>query len=86
MLAGRLEPVRRMPDCIRGGFLTKPSGVTSVEARPPAFSLESKINHDGPFYKTGLVDLCITAGTLGCACSQGDADAWQRPSLLGLHR
>ena len=28
---------------------TKPSGVTSVEASPPALSFESKINHDGPF-------------------------------------
>lgn len=28
--------------------LTKPSGVTSVEARPPGTSLESTINHDGP--------------------------------------
>jgi hypothetical protein len=26
--------------------LTKPSGVTSVEARPPGTSLESTINHD----------------------------------------
>ena len=36
-----------------GGYgnwrLTKPSGVTSVEARPPAFSLESIISHEGPF-------------------------------------
>lgn len=30
--------------------LTKPSGVTSVAARPPAFSLESTINQEGPFY------------------------------------
>lgn len=32
------------------GRLTKPSGVTSVEARPPGVSLESIINHDGPSY------------------------------------
>lgn len=32
------------------GRLTKPSGVTSVEARPPGVSLESMIIHDGPFY------------------------------------
>lgn len=31
------------------GRLTKPSGVTSVAARPPALSPESTINHDGPF-------------------------------------
>jgi len=30
------------------GRLTKPSGVTSVLARPPALSAESTINHDGP--------------------------------------
>lgn len=30
--------------------LTKPSGVTSVAARPPALSPESTINHEGPFY------------------------------------
>lgn len=29
--------------------LTNPSGVTSVEARPPASSLESTMSHDGPF-------------------------------------
>jgi hypothetical protein len=28
--------------------LTKPSGVTSVEARPPGVALESIIIHDGP--------------------------------------
>lgn len=28
--------------------LTKPSFVTSVDARPPGVSLESMINHDGP--------------------------------------
>lgn len=28
---------------------TKPSGVTSVEARPPGVSLESTINHEGLF-------------------------------------
>ena len=28
--------------------LTKPSGVTSVEARPPGISLESTISHEGP--------------------------------------
>ena len=27
---------------------TKPSGVTSVEARPPGVSLQSMIFHDGP--------------------------------------
>jgi hypothetical protein len=31
--------------------LTKPSGVTSVEARPPGVSLLSTINHDGPSYR-----------------------------------
>jgi hypothetical protein len=31
------------------GALTKPSGVTSVEARPPGVSLESMISHDGLF-------------------------------------
>jgi hypothetical protein len=34
-----------------GASRTKPSGVTSVEARPPAFSLASTISHDGPFYR-----------------------------------
>ena len=32
-------------DCI----LTKPSSVTSVLARPPAFSLASTMSHEGPF-------------------------------------
>ena len=31
------------------GRLTKPSGVVSVEARPPGVSLASTINHEGPF-------------------------------------
>lgn len=31
-----------------GAGLTKPSGVTSVEARPPALVLESTISHEGP--------------------------------------
>jgi hypothetical protein len=31
------------------GQRTKPSGVTSVEASPPAFSFASTINHEGPF-------------------------------------
>ena len=30
------------------GRLTKPSGVVSVEARPPGVSLESTISHEGP--------------------------------------
>jgi len=29
---------------------TKPSLVTSVEARPPGISLASTINHEGPFW------------------------------------
>jgi hypothetical protein len=33
---------------LRREVLTKPSGVTSVEARPPGVSLESTINHEGP--------------------------------------
>ncbi len=33
----------------QGQALTKPSLVTSVEARPPGVSLESMIIHDGPF-------------------------------------
>jgi hypothetical protein len=33
----------------RNGTLTKPSGVTSVDASPPGVSLESIIIHDGPF-------------------------------------
>ncbi len=32
----------------RGDILTKPSFVTSVEARPPGVSFESMIIHDGP--------------------------------------
>jgi hypothetical protein len=28
--------------------LTKPSGVTSVEAKPPGVSFESTISHEGP--------------------------------------
>jgi len=35
--------------------LTKPSGVTSVEARPPGVSLESIINQEGPFYTIELI-------------------------------
>ena len=31
-------------------LLTKPSGVTSVEARPPGVVLQSTIIHDGPSY------------------------------------
>jgi hypothetical protein len=34
----------RLGDCVK--LLTKPSGVTSVEARPPGISLESTINQD----------------------------------------
>jgi hypothetical protein len=30
-------------------ILTKPSFVTSVEARPPGISLESTMSHEGPF-------------------------------------
>lgn len=30
-------------------LLTNPSGVTSVEARPPGVSFESTIIHEGPF-------------------------------------
>lgn len=30
------------------GRRTKPSGVISVEAKPPGVSFESMINHDGP--------------------------------------
>jgi len=37
--------------------LTKPSGVTSVEARPPAFSLESMIIHEGPFYRELVIQM-----------------------------
>lgn len=33
---------------LRIGRLTNPSGVTSVEARPPGVSFESIIIHDGP--------------------------------------
>lgn len=33
---------------LEGGRLTKPSGVTSVEASPPGVSFESMIIHDGP--------------------------------------
>jgi hypothetical protein len=35
---------------------TKPSGVTSVEARPPGISLESIINQEGPSYSIELVE------------------------------
>jgi hypothetical protein len=31
------------------GRLTKPSGVVSVDARPPGVSFESTISHEGPF-------------------------------------
>lgn len=30
--------------------LTKPSGVTSVDARPPGVVLESTMSHDAPFF------------------------------------
>lgn len=36
---------------LAGRELTKPSGVTSVLARPPARSAESTISHEGPFCK-----------------------------------
>jgi hypothetical protein len=32
----------------RARVLTKPSGVTSVEARPPGVSFASTISHEGP--------------------------------------
>lgn len=32
---------------------TKPSGVVSVPARPPALSEESAISHEGPFWWAG---------------------------------
>lgn len=32
------------------GEITNPSGVISVEAKPPGVSLESMIIHDGPSY------------------------------------
>jgi hypothetical protein len=35
----------------KGSRHTKPSAVTSVEARPPGVSLESSISHEGPSYK-----------------------------------
>jgi hypothetical protein len=42
--------------------LTKPSGVMSVDARPPATSLLSTINHDGPSccrqYRDGMSRTC----------------------------
>lgn len=36
-------------ECERGDRHTKPSGVTSVEAKPPGVSLLSTINQEGPF-------------------------------------
>ena len=33
--------------------LTKPSSVVSVPARPPAFSAESMMSHEGPSYAGG---------------------------------
>lgn len=41
---------RRLKANRSGGSLTKPSGVTSVEASPPGFSFASSISHEGPFY------------------------------------
>ena len=37
---------------------TKPSGVTSVEARPPGTSLLSTIIHEGPFCRSQSTFLC----------------------------
>jgi hypothetical protein len=34
---------------LAAGRLTKPSGVVSVEAKPPGVSFESTISHEGPF-------------------------------------
>jgi hypothetical protein len=35
---------------LKVGGRTKPSGVTSVDARPPGVLFESTIIHDGPSY------------------------------------
>lgn len=46
-LQGKAALVLGLSSCLRKrNGLTKPSGVTSVEARPPAFSLESTINQE----------------------------------------
>lgn len=42
-----------------GSKHTKPSGVTSVEARPPGISLESMINQEGPSYSIGSAGLVV---------------------------
>ena len=42
--------------------LTKPSGVISVDARPPGVSLESTIIHDGPSCRLG--ECCVDAVTI----------------------
>jgi hypothetical protein len=44
----RAGSVRLLSSQLERGRLTKPSGVTSVEARPPGVSFESMIIHDGP--------------------------------------
>ena len=44
----------------RRGELTKPSGVVSVEARPPGVSLESTISHEGPSW--GRVSTAVSGG------------------------
>jgi hypothetical protein len=44
---------RQMDHNEEGGSHTKPSGVMSVEASPPAFSSDSSSSHDGPFWEIG---------------------------------
>jgi len=54
--------------------LTKPSGVTSVEARPPGVSLESTIIHEGPScqWLASRLPRCTAMANI-----QSGSDVWQ---------
>lgn len=54
-LSGALDPEFAEP--VTSTLLTKPSGVVSVEARPPGISFESTIIHEGPscIYEYGIL-------------------------------
>jgi len=50
----RVSEIAWKEEC--ANVLTKPSGVVSVEARPPGTSLESTMSHEGSFCALLLVD------------------------------
>jgi hypothetical protein len=57
--------------------LTKPSGVTSVEARPPGFSLASMIIHDGPPWNCCYLLVLSDFRMSGTSGLQSGEDVWR---------